>query len=78
MFLVISDIFYPGWQAAIEGVREKVYLANYSLRGVVVPPGEHKIELSFKPKTLYIGCLISTIALLLSFVIFYWLSRKKN
>ncbi|MCJ7740412.1 YfhO family protein [Candidatus Microgenomates bacterium] len=41
--LVLTDIYYPVWQAYIEGEKTEIYPVDFALRGIIVPPGEHKI-----------------------------------
>ena len=43
-FLVLFDQFYPTWHATIDGKETKIYLTDYTFRGVFVPKGEHEIE----------------------------------
>ncbi|MCX8014574.1 MAG: hypothetical protein N2748_01010, partial [candidate division WOR-3 bacterium] len=42
-FLVLSEMFYPEWQAKIDGQITKIYCANYLVRANYVPSGEHTI-----------------------------------
>jgi hypothetical protein len=47
--LVISDAWYPGWRAAIDGVEAPIHRANYMFRGVFVPAGEHTVRFDYWP-----------------------------
>ena len=49
--LVFSEIYYPGWKATIDGNDVPVGRVNYVLRALNMKPGNHKVELTFKPKT---------------------------
>ncbi|MCI6235226.1 MAG: YfhO family protein [Prevotella sp.] len=49
--LVFSEIYYPGWTATIDGNDVPVGRVNYVLRALNMNPGNHKVELTFKPKT---------------------------
>jgi hypothetical protein len=42
--LFLSDNYYPGWRAKVNGVSEKIYRADYSFRAVVVPAGKSTVE----------------------------------
>ena len=64
-FLVLSDIYYPGWRVKIDGKTTKIFQTNYILRGVQVPAGEHIINFEFKPVSFHIGVGISGAALFL-------------
>ena len=47
--LVLHDIFYPGWEAYVDGQRRPILRANLLFRGVEVSPGRHRIEFKFRP-----------------------------
>jgi hypothetical protein len=50
--VIFSEIYYPaGWNVTIDGQPAEAFRANYVLRGVMVPAGEHKIEWNFEPET---------------------------
>lgn len=55
--LVLSEVFYPGWQAEIDGVRTPVERVDYTFRAVVVPAGEHRVEFRFRPASLRWGTI---------------------
>ena len=77
-FLVLSDTFYPGWVAKVDGAVTKIYRANWTLRAVFVPSGEHTVTFSYKPRSFLIGAKISLFSLLLLFIFTYlWQSRIK-
>jgi uncharacterized membrane protein YfhO len=63
--LVISENFYPGWSATVDGRRTEVLRVNYNLRGVELPPGEHRVELVYRPKSVLLGLALSLAALML-------------
>jgi hypothetical protein len=45
--LVISQPFYPGWQARVDGEQVPIYRVNYLLQGLPVTAGDHRVELSY-------------------------------
>jgi hypothetical protein len=49
-FLVLSDQYYPGWRAYVDGQETEVYEVNGIQRGIVVPPGEHKVLFLYRPQ----------------------------
>lgn len=59
----MSDVFYPGWTATIDGVPTQLFQTDYILRGVAVPPGRHTIEVKFKPRSLVVGGIVSGLSL---------------
>ncbi|MGQ9500448.1 MAG: YfhO family protein [Anaerolineae bacterium] len=62
--LVVSEIYYPGWRAYIDGQPVDILPVNYILRGVVVPAGQHQVEMVFRPLSFTMGAVISAITLL--------------
>jgi hypothetical protein len=62
--LMLSDAYYPGWVATVDGTPVTIERADCALRAVSVPPGEHLVEFSYRPMSLRVGALISLIAAL--------------
>lgn len=82
---VFSEIWYPkGWNVYIDGKKADYFRADYVLRAMVIPSGNHKIIFKFEPSSYFIGNNISRassiILLLLTILIIYseWKKRKKN
>ena len=57
--LVMSEVYYPGWNAYVDGERVEVERANFLFRAVPVPAGEHTVELRYESRSLRAGILIS-------------------
>jgi len=63
--VVFSDIYYPGWTATVSGTKVSVTRANYILRAIRVPAGQHRVVLSFDPQTVHVTETIAYCALAL-------------
>jgi uncharacterized membrane protein YfhO len=63
-FLVLSDSYYPGWNAYINGNRVELLRANYAFRTVALPNGKNMVEFKYEPMSFYVGGLISLIGIL--------------
>jgi hypothetical protein len=61
-WLVLSDAFYPGWQARVDGERASIYHADSLLRAVWVPAEGHHVEFVYRPASFYIGAGVSALA----------------
>ncbi len=78
-FLVLSDTYYPGWRATVDGITRPILRANYDFRALVLPRGDHVVLFRYRPSSFLIGLFISIAGLLLSvFVLFYSLRREHS
>ncbi len=57
--LVLSDTYYPGWRATVNGRNEKIYPTNGAFRGVLVPQGTSRVVFSYEPRAFPIGIVIA-------------------
>lgn len=60
--LVVSSTYYPGWRARVDGEPVDVLPAYGALQAVVVPAGEHEVELVFRPTSVLVGGAVSLAA----------------
>lgn len=58
-WLVLSDTWYPGWTATVDGHEASILHANYLFRGVVVSQGEHVVVFKYIPWMFRLGGIIS-------------------
>lgn len=63
-FLVLSDLFYPGWKATVDGRPRAIERTNYILRGLKLDAGKHAVEFRYEPIYLYAGAAISFLGLI--------------
>ncbi len=57
-YLVLSEVYYPGWRAYVDGTEEPLLRANYGFRAVYLEPGSHEVRLAFAPTSWKVGLLI--------------------
>ncbi len=78
--LVLSEIWYPAWKAYIDGKPAELLPVNYSMRGVAVPAGEHKVELHFESDAVATGSWITLVTLIgtLAGIIALWVLRGRK
>jgi hypothetical protein len=57
--LVLSELFYPGWEARVNGTRQRITEVHGGLRGIRVPPGESRVTVDYVPRSVTLGALLS-------------------
>jgi len=68
--VVFSEIFYPyGWKAYIDGKPADIFRANYLLRAMNIPAGNHEIRMEFRPDSVAKGDAISIACVLIMYAI---------
>ncbi|NMH26785.1 YfhO family protein [Flavobacterium silvaticum] len=83
-FAVFSEMYYPkGWIATIDGKETPILRADYTLRALNVPAGNHKIEFRFEPEVIKTGGAITlasgfAIVLLAAGGLYYEFRRKQK
>jgi len=63
-FLFLSDSYYPGWKAYVDGVETEIYQADYAFRAVYLTAGQHTVEFMYEPKLFRPASVASLLALL--------------
>lgn len=76
--LVFSEQFLPGWRSYIDGKEVKIQRVNFDLIGLIIPPGNHQVDLKYEPASFLLGKRISLITLIALFALtlFYLLKRQ--
>lgn len=69
-FLVLSDTYYPGWKASVDGKETKLYAANYAFRAVHVGKGNHAVRFFYAPSSFKTGALVSLFGLVILITLF--------
>jgi hypothetical protein len=58
-WLVLSEVYYPGWRATVDGEQVDVLRANYTFRAIPLSAGEHLVRTWFAPWTWHVGLAVS-------------------
>ena len=61
--LVLSETYYPGWQAYVDQQPASLFRTNYGLRSIPVPKGLHSVRCSFEPESFTRGLSVSLVTL---------------
>jgi hypothetical protein len=70
--LIVSENYYPGWHATVNGREARVGRADYTLIGVELPVGAQTVELRFDSASYHTGKTITLVALVVAVV--WWLA----
>ncbi len=81
-FAVFSEVYYDkGWKAFIDGKEAEFVKANYVLRAMPIPAGDHTIEFKFEPQSHKIGSTVTIVSSVLMLVLLgfgFWQTYKKK
>jgi hypothetical protein len=61
-FLLLTDTFYPGWRAQVDGISTPIYRANISVRGIQLPKGRHEVRFTYDAPGFWRGLQITLAA----------------
>ena len=74
--VVASENYFPGWRASVDGVAARIYPAFSALRGVVVERGRHRVEVRYRPVSLYLGVLLTAMGFAGAALLSYWEQQR--
>lgn len=71
--MVLSEIFFPAWKAYVDGTETKIFRADFALRTIELPAGNHEVVFKYESSSFFTGGMISLITLFSSLIllIFY-------
>jgi hypothetical protein len=61
-YLVLTDTWFPGWRARVDGRETTLWRADHAFRAVWIPAGRHEVEFRFEPRSLKVGLLVSVLS----------------
>ncbi|MCJ7594755.1 MAG: YfhO family protein [Desulfobacterales bacterium] len=76
-YLVLSEMYYPGWQARVDGKEVTILRGNFLFRVIPLEAGEHEVELRFVSWPFRVGGVISIVTLV-SAACLVWLLRRRR
>jgi uncharacterized membrane protein YfhO len=78
--LVLGEVYYPGWQASVDGQPAQVLRADIALRAVCLPAGSHTVRFDFRPRDLTMGAIISCLAwgMMIVLAVGEWISGRRR
>ena len=76
-YLFLSDSYYPGWKAFVNGQEERIFRANYTFRAIAVGAGENHIRMIFAPLSWKLGLGLS-LCTGLSLIIYFGLAWRST
>ena len=63
-FLVLSDTYFPGWKAYVDGKKAKIYRANYAFRAIPLTAGAHEVEFVYDPLSFKLGAAVTFLGIM--------------
>lgn len=75
--VVLSDAYYPGWDATVDGKPAQTYEVDFTMRGVVVPKGKHEVQFHYHPWSVYLGGLLTFAGVVCTAILARWERRSQ-
>jgi len=77
-FLILSQVWYPGWRARLDGRELRLYRTNHALLGCFVPPGRHELSLEMTSPKLRLGLLLFVLGGAALAILISWSRDRKS
>jgi len=75
--LVVSEVHLPGWKATVDGQSTPVVLVDGVLRGVYLEPGDHAVEMIYRPVPVLAGLAVTASGLMVALFTWFCVGRRK-
>ena len=81
--LFLSDNYYPGWKAYVDGKETKIYRADFTFRSIYLPKGSHVVGFEYDPMSFKLGYIVSSLSfIVLLLIIFknsnFWILKNNS
>jgi len=76
--VVLSDTYYPGWYASVDGHPAPIYEVDLAFRGVPVPQGAHLVTFRYRPRSVYWGAALTLTGLLGAALLTFWSGKNRR
>jgi hypothetical protein len=77
-FIAVNQTWDLGWRARVDGIPAPVVRSDISLSGVLVPPGQHRVEFEYFDDALAAGLALSAVAALACLVMLLLARRRRS
>ncbi len=67
--VILTDTFFPGWGATVDGKSARIYQVYGGVRGVVADAGQHVIEMRYRPWSVILGALMTALAAVITILV---------
>jgi hypothetical protein len=74
--LVLTDAWYPGWQATVDGQSVPVCPADLLFRAVMLEPGAHRVVFTFRPLGQWLGMALGVVGLVVLVIVSGYACRR--
>jgi hypothetical protein len=76
--LFMSESYYPGWKAFVDGKQEEILRANFVFRAVPLGPGSHQVEVVYEPLSFKIGLSVSLLTIFVLLIVWGVSTRRRR
>jgi len=76
--LVLTDTYYSGWRATVDGAPAPILRTDHAFRGVRLEPGRHLVIFRYAPVSVRLGALVSLLALIVVVLFLAWPRTRLN
>ncbi len=62
--IIVSDTYFPGWRAYVDGTPARIYSVNGAMRGILASAGVHSVTMRYRPMSVYGGAALTFLGIL--------------